>query len=140
MINVLPAISNVLLADTVNVYRRREIMNGFGEGTSEEVPFRNVPSAVWPSGDNKLDRRPEAQSTDKTIELVSRFAFRAASKEQTGDRYQADLVEWRGVRFTVIKVDDYSQYGAGFTHAMATAQPVIQLGAETKGVTIEGAR
>lgn len=132
MINVLPAVTSLMFQDRVNVFRREEVMNNWGEGTKAEASITNVPAVVWCSGQNKLDRRPEAQSTTKDIEVIARFAFRAASKEGSGQTFQADLIEWTGTRYTVTKVDDYSQYGAGFTHAQATAQPVLQKGAQTK--------
>lgn len=131
MLNVMPAVTSLLMQDRVNVYRREEIVNNYGEGTKNEVPSLNLPAVVWCSGQNKLDRRPEAQSTTKDIEVICRFALRAASKDD-GKTFQADLIEWTGTRYTVTKVDDYSQYGAGFTHAQATAQPVLQRGAKTK--------
>ena len=132
MLNVIPAVTSLLMQDRVDVFRRKEVVNGFGEGSPSEQKFGAVPCVVYPGGQNKLDRRPEAQSTEKVIEIVSRFAFRMASKEDNGDRYQADLVAWRGDRYTVNSVVDYSQYGAGFTQAMATAQPVLQKGIETR--------
>lgn len=121
MINVMPAVQSLLMQDRVNVYRRSLTSNGYGEGKTNSQKFENVPAVVGPSGQNKLDRRPEAQSTEKVIEIIANFAFTMASPG-----FQADVVEWRGESYTVTSVLDYSQYGAGFTQAMAEARPMTQ--------------
>jgi hypothetical protein len=36
----------------------------------------------------------------------------------------ADLVVWKGARYTVVNVDDYSHFGAGFVAATCDLIPV----------------
>jgi galactose-6-phosphate isomerase len=127
MLNVMPAVTSLLMQDRADVYRRCEVVNGFGESTTSRDVTKGVPCIIWPGGQNKLDRRPEAQSTEKVIEMVSRFAFNMAS-----DGKQADVIAWRGDEYTVTSVADYSQYGAGFTQAMAMKRPVLGRKVETK--------
>lgn len=127
MLNVMPAVTNLLMQDRADVYQRCEVVNGFGESTTSREVHKGIPCVIWPGGQNKLDRRPEAQSTEKVIEMVSRFAFNMAS-----DGKQADVIAWRGDEYTVTSVVDYSQYGAGFTQAMAAKRPVLGRKVETR--------
>jgi galactose-6-phosphate isomerase len=127
MLNVTPAVTSLIMQDRADVYQRCEVVNGFGESTTARKLTSKVPCIIWPGGQNKLDRRPEAQSTEKVIEMVSRFAFNMAS-----DGKQADVIAWRGDEYTVTSVADYSQYGAGFTQAMAMKRPVLGRKVETK--------
>lgn len=39
--------------------------------------------------------------------------------------HDADEVIWRGNRYTVVSVDDYSQYGAGFVCASCDLVPLV---------------
>lgn len=119
-LNVIPALTSLLFQDKVTVFRRRENVNGFGEGRTDNEVFRDVPCVVYPGGQNKLDRRPESQSTNKVIEMVGRFAFCMAV-----NGFQADVVVWKGEAYTVVSMLDYSAYGSGFTQAMAELRPVL---------------
>jgi hypothetical protein len=126
-LNLMPTVSSLLMQDFITVERRKESVNGYGEnGTADQI-YADLPAVVYPEGQNKLDRRVEAQSTTKVIGIVTRFALRTATPG-----WQADTVVWRGNRYLVTGVQDYSQYGAGFVEAMAEAQEVQQTAPETK--------
>ena len=43
--------------------------------------------------------------------------FGAQGRAEGGEGLDADIVTWNGRRYTVVTVDDYSRYGAGFTCA-----------------------
>lgn len=132
MLNVMPAVTNLLFQDRVDVYQRCEVVNGYGESTTSRQKFPQVPAVVWPGGQNKLDRRPEAQSTEKVIELVARFSF-----SMSQDGRQADVIFWKGDEYTVTSVADYSDYGAGFSQAMAMKRPVNGRGVQTNEVAYQ---
>ena len=59
-----------------------------------------------------LRRMPDASASEGSIIVHSTVTF-----TEGGDGVDADIIRWQGRDWTVIVVDDYSRYGAGFTCA-----------------------
>lgn len=63
------------------------------------------------SGD-VLERMPGVERIKGSITIHTRFALNDGAPGQT-----ADVVQWRGRRYTVSNVNDYSHFGRGFIAA-----------------------
>ena len=106
----------VVAGEAFTVQRRIETVNNFGQSTISVETFPAV-GAITPSGDNSLVRDEAYQTNAKSIQVLTAFRLRGAAKDGAGNRYQPDLVLWKGDSFVVRMVSDYSQYGAGFVQA-----------------------
>lgn len=125
--NLGPAIASAGLNDKVTIFRRKEAVNEYGEENISYEVFPNVAATVYPSGENKLDRRPEAQATERTIGLITKFSLKIA-----GDNEQADVVRWEGNDYTVVVSNPYSNFGGGFVEAMAVIRTTIGFPAQDR--------
>ena len=82
-------------------------------GRSVEAATQTAISVVVTSDKGRnLQRNPEAAISTGSILMHSTFRF-----TEGGEGLDADIVTWNGRRYTVVTVDDYSRYGAGFTCA-----------------------
>ena len=99
--------------DTFTVIRRAEGVSDKGRAilTLEGIAAVGV---VTMAGPNDLRRLPEAQLQDRTLSIVSKFAFFGASVG-----YQPDLIQWRNDLYIVSVLDLYPQFGRGFTQVIA---------------------
>lgn len=82
-------------------------------GRTISTPTETAISCVVTSdkGQN-LRRIPDAAASEGSIIIHSTVTF-----TEGGDGQDADIIRWQGRDWTVITVDDYSRYGAGFTVA-----------------------
>jgi galactose-6-phosphate isomerase len=106
-----------LAADSFVVLRRADVVAANGRTTPVVTDTIPVIGAVYPTGDLSLTRADAYQSQAKTIKVISPFRLRGVAKDTLGLRYQPDIVIWRGDKFLVRIVDDYSRYGAGMVEA-----------------------
>lgn len=132
MMDMSAALTNPYTLDTCVVARRQQIVDETGIAANVVTFFNPVYAVIYPDGKNSLDRKKDSQSVTKTLTVIAKFAFRAASGPSPSQAYQADLVKWRGAAFVVIDPQDYSQYGTGFIKALCTAIPITQFPAEVK--------
>lgn len=86
-----------------------------GTGRTVSIPVETAISVVQTSdkGQN-LRRNPEAAISEGTVTFHSTVTFVEGNADAGLD---ADIVRWNGRDWTVVTVDDYSRYGAGFTVA-----------------------
>lgn len=82
-------------------------------GRTVEAPTE-TPILVVVTSDKgqSLRRTPDAAISDGSIVVHSTFRF-----TEGGNGVDADILRWNGSDWTVVTVDDYSRYGAGFTVA-----------------------
>lgn len=97
--------SAVVTRTTVTV----DPQTGRAAGSETDTPISVV---VTSDKGRNLQRNPEAAVSTGSILMHSVFRF-----TEGGDGLDADIVTWNGRRYTVVTVDDYSRYGAGFTCA-----------------------
>lgn len=114
-------VSEVLLDSEVAgeefiVVRRKDSANNFGEDVQQTLRFPAVGS-VTPLGANSLLRQEAFQTEEKTIRVTTDFHLRAASKDETGQGYQPDIVIWNGDAYLVRVINDFSNYGRGMVTA-----------------------
>lgn len=103
-------------ADTFNVIRREEAVSDKGRNILTLSTIENVVGVVCAASPADLRRLPEAQTFDRVLSIVSKFAFFGACVG-----FQPDLVQWRGDLYVVSSLDSYPQFGRGFTQILATS-------------------
>jgi hypothetical protein len=135
MLDVAVALTNPYTLDSVNVYRRKQQINNFGEGKTQVTLLTGVPGVVYPASKNDLDRREDAQRNAKSIVILSRFAMRGESETIDGVSYQPDIVVWRGGHFLIVTVEDYSNWARGFVKMTANAIDIQDLPTMPKDLT-----
>jgi hypothetical protein len=99
---------------TLTVTRNAQTVGNDGNSviTSTTTPFYGVVTNL--SG-SVLHRVAEGEHISDTITIHSQFKL---IDGQSG--YDADIVNWQGLQWTVTNVNDYSQYGRGFVSATCT--------------------
>jgi hypothetical protein len=104
-------LDGMLAGESFVVLRRLESRNQFGRIDIAETRLPAIGSIV-PVGENSLVREDAYQTQTKTIRVITPFRLRGATVDEAGARYQPDVVEWKGDRYVVRTINDYSQYGA----------------------------
>ncbi|MBV8159133.1 MAG: hypothetical protein JO278_15845 [Dyella sp.] len=99
---------------TLTVTRNAQTVgnDGIAVDTPTTTPFVGV---VTSSTGSVLHRVAEGARISDTILIHTRFKL---IDGQAG--YDADIVNWQGLQWTVTNVNDYSTYGRGFVAATCT--------------------
>jgi hypothetical protein len=112
-------VSDVLLSPefmdlTLSVTRNAQTVGDDGNTviTSASTPFYGVVTSL--SG-SVLHRVAEGEHISDTITIHTQFKL---IDGQSG--YDADIVNWQGLQWTVTNVNDYSTWGVGFVSATCT--------------------
>lgn len=115
-LDVSDVLSDPLFADTVTVARSTVTVDPNTGRTDENKASRAISAVVTSDRGRNLQRNPDAAASEGSILIHSAFTFTEGG--QVGaTTYDADIVTWQGRDWTVVTVDDYSRYGAGFTCA-----------------------
>lgn len=113
LLDVSDVLSDPLFADTATVTRTVVTVNP-DTGRAIEAPTTTPISVVVTSDKGRnLQRNPEAALSEGSIIVHTTFSL-----TEGGNGVDADIIDWNGRKWTVVTVDDYSRYGAGFTCAM----------------------
>lgn len=98
--------------------RSKEIVNddGMVELTTETFTFSAV---VTTNEGTRLEREMDLERISGSITVHSIFKLIDGSGDLT-----ADIITWKGKRYTVTKIDDYGHFGRGFTKAICNIIPV----------------
>jgi hypothetical protein len=99
---------------TLTVTRNAQTVgnDGIGVVTQTTTPFYGV---VMSLNGSVLTRAAEGEHISDTITIHSQFKL---IDGQSG--YDADIVNWQGLQWTVTNVNDWSTYGRGFVQATCT--------------------
>ncbi len=116
-------VSDVLL-DPDFVYRQltctRQAQTVGGDGLAINQPtISRFSGVVTSAGGKSLDRSAEGAQMHGSITIHTRF--RLDDGRAGGD---ADLVTWKGRQYTVVNVNDYSDWGRGFVDAHCELIPL----------------
>ena len=117
------ALTNPYTLDDCECIRREEQINDYGEAVIVESAPVAVKGVITPAGQS-LTRNPEFQIAPKSINIISKFAWRTQSKEGPsidppgGKAWEPDHVRWHGNTYIVIGTEDYSSWATGFTVAL----------------------
>lgn len=99
-------------ADVATLTRTTVTVDPLTGRTVKAAADQSISVVVTSDKGRNLQRNPEAAVSTGSILMHSTFRF-----TEGGDGLDADIVTWQGRRWTVVTVDDYSRYGAGFTVA-----------------------
>jgi hypothetical protein len=110
------ALDPMVAGETFQVLRRQDTINDFGESSTQDVLLPGV-GAVFPSGDNSLLREEAFQTMQNVITVVTQFALRGSGVDESGTKFQPDIVLWGGNYYQVRSTNNFNQYGAGFVEA-----------------------
>jgi hypothetical protein len=114
------------LADTFTVLRRQQVTGSNGTITTVTTPTYNVVGVVGPSGDNSLARQAAFETQGKSIQVITKFRLRGATRE-AGNVYQPDIVVWGGDNFLVVSVSDFTRFGVGFVSVDCTSMDLVDV-------------
>lgn len=99
---------------TLTVTRNAQTVgnDGIAVNTPTTTPFYGVVTSL---NGSVLNRVAEGEHISDTITIHTTFKL---IDGQAG--YDADIVNWQGLQWTVTNVNDYSSYGRGFVSATCT--------------------
>jgi len=106
--------------DNITVIRRYAQVNQYGRVSVTEVPMSTRGVVVATSPDD-LMRVPEHEMMSKSISITSPFRFQGPSIDEAGNVTHPDHILWNNSVYVVRLLDDYSGYGRGFVHVVATS-------------------
>lgn len=112
-LDVTRVLANPLFADTASVIRTSVTVDPVTGRTVETQTTMPISVVVTSDKGRNLQRNPEAALSEGSIIVHSTFTL-----TEGGNGVDADIIDWNGRKWTVVTVDDYSRYGAGFTCAM----------------------
>jgi galactose-6-phosphate isomerase len=104
-----------IAGETFQVVRRPESVNPFGETVIINQIYAGI-GQISTTPPTNLMRMEAYTSTEKTIYIITDFKLTLPAAG-----YQADLVKWKNDYYMVNRLEDYSQYGAGFVAAACGA-------------------
>lgn len=121
-----PMISAVKPIESFTVARRQEIVDGFGRSQITTTRL-SASGSITPSGDNMLARDENYQTQGNTITIITAFKLRGPSKDALSRNYQPDIIEWRGGRYIVETLNDWSGGGGGMVEAECKSIDLMDL-------------
>ena len=115
------------LADTFNVTRRRDVLDGNGRTTpTVEGIFTDIVGVVTQQDPSDLLRTEDGQIVPRRIFIATTFQVIGASEAPLGGvQYQPDVITWNGSDYLVTSVMPYSRYGNGMYEVVATSTRAI---------------
>lgn len=112
VLDVSDVLADPMFADAATVVRAAVTVDPLTGRRVETTTETAISVVVTSDKGRNLQRNPEAAISTGSILMHSTFRF-----TEGGGGLDADIVTWNGRRYTVVTVDDYSRYGAGFTCA-----------------------
>lgn len=100
-------------SDSVIVQRNRVSVTGQGVGVSEPTSVQIIATVV-PAGSLDLNRLADMELLKGKIRVFTQFPLSAGDTTTT-----ADIIFWQNREYTIISVDEYTNFGVGFVDAMA---------------------
>lgn len=111
------ALLEPLTIDYFQVIRKAQNVTIEGRATAKSTYF-NTFGVVDAASDNDLARLADMEYQGSGISIVTQFKLRGVSK-QANQNYSPDIIQWASNYYTVVTVEDYSRYGAGWIQAIA---------------------
>lgn len=103
--------------EAVIVNRTDLTMQDTGVAAQTVTTFPGVLMSVQPASGQALMLLPEAQRTDGMYEVWTQFELRSS---QDNPAHLSDKIIWKGRTLLVTKLDDFQNYGQGYSHALCT--------------------
>lgn len=96
------------------VLRRQQIVDTHGQPQTVVIGRYQALGVITPTGSNSLVRADAYESQMETIQVITMYRLRPASKDAQGITWLPDYVLWSGSAYVVRTLNDFAQYGAGF--------------------------
>lgn len=100
-------------ASSFRVWRRRQLVDATGVAAPALDSTTWVRGVVVPEGNNTLARAPGFESQANALRVITPFRLRTASRDQFGNEWLPDLLEWQGA-FYVVETSNEFANGSGF--------------------------
>lgn len=104
-------------ADDIQVISRSPAVNSLGENFIREV-VRSSVGSVQPADYKTIKRLPEALQNEN----VMSFWVRGEQIQTTADCQYPSILVFKAHRFQVMKVEDWSHWGAGYCEGICVAE------------------
>jgi len=105
--------------DTITVVRRVQVLSNKGRVTTKETA-RTVAAVVVSATPDDLQRLPDYEMMEKAIRVTSpQFRLQGIVMDELGNKTLPDQILWHGSMYVVHSLEDYSNYGRGFTSVIA---------------------
>jgi hypothetical protein len=119
LIDVSELLTNPDFTNTVTLIRRASSVNSYGENVLTETSS-SITAVVQGANTETLERVPEGARLSDLIDVYYKGVLHAES--QSG---YADVIVFGGKRYQVFQViEDFMNFGAGFTKAVCKLEPV----------------
>jgi hypothetical protein len=107
--------------DQIVVIRRVATVGAKGRVTTKDTPMSAL-AVVTAASPVDLQRVPEWGMMNKTISLYTPFRLQGPATDEAGNVTHPDEILWCNSLYIVNFLEDYSRYGRGFVHAVATSK------------------
>lgn len=119
LIDVSELLTDPDFTNTVTLIRRSSTVNTYGENTMIETSS-SITAVVQGANTESLERVPEGARLSDLIDVYYKGQLTAESPSG-----YADIIVWQGKRYQVFEVvEDFMNYGAGFTKAVCKLEAV----------------
>jgi hypothetical protein len=119
LIDVSELLTDPDFTNTATLIRRSSTVNTYGENTMVETSS-SITAVVQGANTESLERVPEGARLSDLIDVYYKGQLTA---ESPGG--YADIIVWQGKRYQVFEVvEDFMNYGAGFTKAVCKLEAV----------------
>ena len=103
------------------VQRRAATVDQYGRVQTSTTSF-TMQAVVVAASPNDLARLPDYEIMHKTIGIYSISPrLQGPAVDEIGQQTMPDLILWHGSTYVIRLIDDYSGYGRGFIHSVATS-------------------
>jgi hypothetical protein len=106
--------------DIITVIRRPMSIDDHGRGQYTVKPM-SISAVVTAASPADLQRLPEGEHMQKAISVYSTQLIQGPSIDEVGTVTHPDQILWHGSIYVVRYLEDYSGFGRGFVHAIATS-------------------
>lgn len=118
LLDVSEVLSDPIFYEPVSLIRRSSSVNGYGENVLAEKTVV-ISAVVQPASNQDLKLLPEAAQSSGAIVVYSRV-----KQESESNLGYSDVILWGSLRYQVLSVENYSNWGTGYTKAIATQEAV----------------
>ena len=116
LVDVSELLSDPDFVDTIQIITRYPIVNSMGENVIHESIETSIGS-VQPADYKTVKKQPEAMQ----VESLYSFFFKGKIVASAPGEYSSVLV-FKNMRYQVRTVEDFSNWGAGYTNGVCVAQ------------------
>ena len=122
-LDVSDVLSSPEFQDNFSVLSTSNVMGVGGVGVETVTgPFAALGVVV--PGKSSLRRRDDGARVTAYIDIWTRYPLTNGVKTDDVTSREADVVTWRGRQFTVISIEDWTDFGSGFIHASCDLIPL----------------